>query len=639
MVGTVKLNNFWGAEIGGLEEATLTSGVPSVSSVRAHSGKYSYLLSDNADTIQLHALETGDVTAGVWTIFGFAVYRPSGAAWAVSILENEVSNCIEIACNTSGLMTLDDANNDPLATESGTASDSWLYIEVYFVHAVAGAYEVFINDISVMSGDAQDFFNFAPVADTVKLFNSGSADVWIDDVYFMSGASDVTPADRLGSVEVLAFRSNKGSNVPDDSGDNLHVGTWNLVQGGKFLAAAPSEYTSAGAGAVDTDDIGVDLLGVMTYGDPYDFGGEDSVPVATFWNSSGAKLFMLGRTGGDINRYSASPAYVVEGLSADTNVLVVSGEVTTEVGLFVSSDGTKVFVVDQSDETIYRYTCTTGDDMGSGSFDTGESYTVTEGSGFIDNVFFKPDGTKMYAIRNGIVYQYSLSTAWQLSSGVSYESKSWDPAPLVRIVGFVISSDGLSVMAVDTSGLVATGVLSIAWDIDTAPTTPDSYGIGRSANIASVSLDGKTVVQIDIDDFGWQVNVDPAFDVTGQTGGGPNGAVEITGTIQGYKGSWYMQRSGGGGSAHYGLLGNNVDGAIRSIDFNPPATYGFYSMRSGLSTVVPLSTEYCRIGFETTGNQDFECAGMLAQILHSPASVPGAIIYKPNRLINNFLMR
>lgn len=86
--------------------------------------------------------------------------------------------------------------------------------------------------------------------------------------------------------------------------------------------------------------------------------------------------------------------------------------------------------------------------------------------------------------------------------------------------------------------------------------------------------------------------------------------------IYAVKGLWNMQRGGGGGSAHWGLLGNDVDDTTRSRDFDPPASYGNFFMVSGADTIVPLATEHLRIGFEGDGAQDFDTGDMWAMILH-----------------------
>lgn len=111
-----------------------------------------------------------------------------------------------------------------------------------------------------------------------------------------------------------------------------------------------------------------------------------------------------------------------------------------------------------------------------------------------------------------------------------------------------------------------------------------------------------------------------AVDTDG-TNGNPEGPLNdsrITGSIACIQGVWLMERSGGGGSLHFGLLGNNVDGATRSADFDPPQNNTGFFFLSESASIVPETDEYCRIGFETTGAQDFECFGQMAMLAHIP---------------------
>lgn len=108
---------------------------------------------------------------------------------------------------------------------------------------------------------------------------------------------------------------------------------------------------------------------------------------------------------------------------------------------------------------------------------------------------------------------------------------------------------------------------------------------------------------------------------------GPLNDARIDGdaNIKGMIGIWRMKRGGGGASDHFGLLGNDVDGTTPSADFAPTNQFATFFFLSELATIVPLSTEFCRIGFETTGAQDFNCAEMWAMLLHVPSEVVGFV--------------
>ena len=108
------------------------------------------------------------------------------------------------------------------------------------------------------------------------------------------------------------------------------------------------------------------------------------------------------------------------------------------------------------------------------------------------------------------------------------------------------------------------------------------------------------------------------------TNGNPEGPVNdgrIDGTIVCMQGVWRMNRSGGGGAAHFGLMGNDVDGTTRSADFDPSTTIEGFFFMSESASIVPTTSEHCRIGFETTGGQDFQCYGQMAMLGHVPSGV------------------
>jgi len=97
---------------------------------------------------------------------------------------------------------------------------------------------------------------------------------------------------------------------------------------------------------------------------------------------------------------------------------------------------------------------------------------------------------------------------------------------------------------------------------------------------------------------------------------GPANDARIDGdsNIKAMKAIVNMQRSGGGASDHFILMGNDVDGTTRGVDLDPTTLFVNYFFVSELATIVPLSTEHARFGFETTGAQDFEAQEMWAMI-------------------------
>ncbi len=105
---------------------------------------------------------------------------------------------------------------------------------------------------------------------------------------------------------------------------------------------------------------------------------------------------------------------------------------------------------------------------------------------------------------------------------------------------------------------------------------------------------------------------------------GPKADTRIDGdsNIKAIKGISNMQRSGGGATAHHILLGNSVDGTAQSADIDPTQSFVTYfhitEASGGAAGDIPLSTEYCAIGFEMDNAQDYQCQEQWAMLLHVP---------------------
>jgi len=162
-------------------------------------------------------------------------------------------------------------------------------------------------------------------------------------------------------------------------------------------------------------------------------------------------------------------SYSLPSLSYDSKSFSGQSQDTTIRGNFFKPDGTKMYLAGDTSDTIYQYTLSTAWDVSTASYDS-KSYNVTQGGGLY--IFYiKPDGTKLYytSVSNDTVYQYSLSTAWDISTA-SYDSKSFllssqDSIP----VGCTFNSDGTKFYTTGLSNYrIYQYSLSTAWDISTA---------------------------------------------------------------------------------------------------------------------------------------------------------------------------
>jgi DNA-binding beta-propeller fold protein YncE len=158
----------------------------------------------------------------------------------------------------------------------------------------------------------------------------------------------------------------------------------------------------------------------------FDVGSEEPNPYGLFFKPDGTKLYIVGNKNDTVYQYSLSTAWDISTASYDNESFYVGSEDSTPLGLFFKPDGTKLYIIGNGNDTVYQYSLSTAWDISTASYDNESFYVRSEESAPL-GLFFKPDGTKFYIVGYGddTVYQYSLSTAWDISTA-SYDNESFD---------------------------------------------------------------------------------------------------------------------------------------------------------------------------------------------------------------------
>jgi len=169
-----------------------------------------------------------------------------------------------------------------------------------------------------------------------------------------------------------------------------------------------------------------------------------------FFKTDGSKMYVADNVFEDIYQYSLSTAWDVTTASYDSKSFSPT-ESNVGTGIFISTDGANFYYENYSTETTYQYSLSTAWDISTASYDS-KSFTSTEAADTY-GIFFNPDGDKLYkiSITADAVYQYSLSTAWDVSTA-SYDSISFSVASQASLpADFCFGSDGSKMFVVDTA--------------------------------------------------------------------------------------------------------------------------------------------------------------------------------------------
>ena len=125
------------------------------------------------------------------------------------------------------------------------------------------------------------------------------------------------------------------------------------------------------------------------------------------------------------DRYSLSTAYDLSTMSATNQNHVMTDEVANIDDIAISPDGTKYWLL--AEEHIWQYTLSTAWDLTSETYDgVNIDFTAFLGGGQGTDIEFSPDGKKLLVLKVvGQVYQYSLPTAWDIT-GATKDTFEYD---------------------------------------------------------------------------------------------------------------------------------------------------------------------------------------------------------------------
>jgi len=255
--------------------------------------------------------------------------------------------------------------------------------------------------------------------------------------------------------------------------------------------AANTTYTISNAGDVQSFQLevtgavkGYELSGAAYDSVSFSVSSQESGVTALSFKPDGTVVYVVGTTNDTVYQYSLSTAWDLSSASYGSVNFYVAGQEASPTGLMFKSDGTKMYIVGISSDTIYQYSLSTAWNVSTASYDS-VSFSVSSQDTSPRNIQFKSDGTKLYVTgyTNDTIYQYSLSTAYDLSTAsydsVSLSVTSQDTAP----TGIFFKSDGTKMYMVgQTNKNIFQYTLSTAWDLSTASYDSVSFSFATQDN-------------------------------------------------------------------------------------------------------------------------------------------------------------
>ena len=208
-------------------------------------------------------------------------------------------------------------------------------------------------------------------------------------------------------------------------------------------------------------------ISTATFVQSFSVAAQETFPTSVFFKPDGMKMYVLGFSGDDVNEYNLSTAWDVSTASY-LQTFSVSGQETNPLAVSFKPDGLKMYVMGNGGRDINEYNLSTAWNVSTASYL--QTFSVAGQESNPSGIFFKPDGLKMYVVgfTGDVVNEYNLSTAWNVSTASYLQTFSvagQENTP--RDVFF--KPDGKKMYIVGTGGIEVNEYdLSTAWDVSTA---------------------------------------------------------------------------------------------------------------------------------------------------------------------------
>jgi sugar lactone lactonase YvrE len=255
---------------------------------------------------------------------------------------------------------------------------------------------------------------------------------------YTSGAFAATKAQSVGTVT--------GSDVDLSSGQYFE---YTPAADTTFtFSNAPASGTAAGfALKVTGADVGAsyDIANASYTTSSPSLQSVASSPRGLAFKADGTKMYVSSIDNFAVYQYSLSTAWDASTASYDSVSFSVSSETTLPVEIFFKPDGTEMYIASISPASVFQYTLSTAWDISSASFTGSFSVAVNM------DAILKSDGTKMFTLSGTTITSHTLSTAWSVTSassdGVTFSTSSQEGDPRALFV----TPDGLKLFVVGSA--------------------------------------------------------------------------------------------------------------------------------------------------------------------------------------------
>lgn len=313
-------------------------------------------------------------------------------------------------------------------------------------------------------------------------------------------------------------------------GSNTYIGAYDTSPQGIYIKPDGTKMYVAGNGTDSILEFNLTTswdISSATYVQSFSVATQDTIPVGVWFNPDGTKMYMLGQGTGHVFEYDLSIRWnVLSAVYRDGRYDSSISPDTAPSGIFVSTDGTRIYTVGDTGNDIDEFILAVPHDLNTAT--VGSTFSIASYDTAPQDVFFKPDGTKMYVVGaqsatygRDTILEFNLSSAWVLSSA-TYSQTFNIPEYIDNLPHDIhISPDGTKLFLVGINNdKVYTFGFGTAWDVSTLTDLNKTLSVGwieATPGTLHFSTDGLTLFIAGPSDWVIKFTLSTAWDVTTAT--------------------------------------------------------------------------------------------------------------------------
>jgi len=148
-------------------------------------------------------------------------------------------------------------------------------------------------------------------------------------------------------------------------------------------------------------------IGTATFSKSKDVSGQDTLPTGMTWNNDGSKMYVVGATNDNVYEYDLTTEFDI-GTATFSKSKSITSEDTVATGVVFNNNGSKMYVIGLTSDNVNEYDLTTNFDIATATFS--KSKDVSGQDINPQGMAWNSDGSKMYVVGStgDSVYEYDV---------------------------------------------------------------------------------------------------------------------------------------------------------------------------------------------------------------------------------------